>query len=127
VAADGFYEWQREGKRKRPYFIRLKDGEPFGMAGIGERWRLPGQMPEDTVAILTKAANDLVGELHDRMPVIVDPADYDVWMGRYFHDPWVLEGILRPFEPKRMEAYPVSRRVNDPKNDDPACVEPLAA
>jgi putative SOS response-associated peptidase YedK len=126
VAADGFYEWQREGKRKRPYFIRLKDGEPFSMAGIWERWAPQGQSPVDTVAILITSGNDLVGEIHDRMPVIVDRKDYDVWMGRRIHDSWVLGEVIRPFEADRMEAYPVSDRVNNPKNDDLTCTEPVA-
>jgi putative SOS response-associated peptidase YedK len=77
----------------------------------------------DTVAILTTVAKDLVGEIHNRMPVIVDPKDYDVWMGRHIHDPWVLGEVMRPFPSDRMEAYPVSDRVNNPRNDDPACVE----
>jgi putative SOS response-associated peptidase YedK len=75
VAADGFYEWKREGRRKQPYFIRLKGGEPFGMAGIWEWWAPLGQTPVDTVAILTTAADKVVAAIHDRMPVIVDPAD----------------------------------------------------
>lgn len=87
------------------------------------RWAPPGQTPVDTVAILTTAANELVAELHDRMPVIVDPADYDVWMGRHVHDPWASADMLRPFPSDRMEAYPVSDRVNNPKNDDPASLK----
>jgi putative SOS response-associated peptidase YedK len=127
VAADGFYEWKRDGGRKRPYFIRLKGGEPFGMAGIWERWAPPGESPVDTVAILTCAANDLVGELHDRMPVIVDPKDYGLWMDPEVRDARAVDGVLRPFPSDRMEAYPVSERVNDPRNDDAGCVKPDAA
>jgi len=108
VAADGFYEWKREGRRKRPYLIRLKGGQPYGMAGIWERCALPGREPVDTVAILTTAANELVAELHNRMPVIVDPADYDLWMGPHVHEAWALDEVLQPFLANGMEAYRVS-------------------
>lgn len=76
----------------------------------------------DTVAILTTAANDLVAELHDRMPVIVDPKDDDLWMACHVRDAWISGEVMRPFESDRMVAYPVFDRVNDPRNGDAALI-----
>jgi putative SOS response-associated peptidase YedK len=125
VPASGFYEWKKVNGAKRPYFCRLRDEEPFGMAGLWEHWHGPDGEDIESFTILTTDANDLMAELHDRMPVIVDPADYAVWLDPEVTDPHVVEHILRPFPADRMEAYPVSPAVNNPKHDDPSCIERL--
>ena len=130
VPASGFYEWQRRGRGPaRPYLIRRKDGKPIGFAGLWEGWRDPatGEVVE-SCTVITCEPNELMAELHDRMPVILDPADYDRWL-----DPKAAgaEELLRPCPAAWLEAIPVSTRVNNPANDDESLLEsegePLAA
>jgi putative SOS response-associated peptidase YedK len=122
VPASGFYEWRRRGGGpKQPHLIRRKDGEPMGFAGLWEAWRDPASGEElVTCAIITCEPNALMAELHDRMPVILDPDDYDAWL-----DPerGGLE-LLRPCPAEWLEAVPVSTRVNSPRNDDPGLIQP---
>ncbi len=123
VPASGFYEWQRQGRGpKQPYLIRRRDGLPIGFAGLWESWedRATGEVVE-TCTIITCEPNALMAELHDRMPVILDPADYDRWL-----DPSVpgAEELLRPCPAEWLEAVPVSTRVNSPRNDDESIIQP---
>lgn len=125
VLADGFYEWQKVGTAKQPWAIRRADGEPFGMAGLWSRWKDPATgEPLETCTIVTTTPNELLAPIHDRMPVIVPPAAHAIWL-----DPAseraALEALLVPYDAARMEAFAVSRRVNSPANDDPACLEPV--
>jgi len=123
VPASGFYEWQRMEKAKQPYLIRLKDEELMSFAGIWEKWQLKEQdAAVESFSIITTGANKLMAPIHDRMPVIVDPADYDSWLGGTTEE---AHELLRPFDAKRMEAYAVSTLVNSPKNDVPECIERL--
>ena len=125
IPADGFYEWQRTNGAKQPFYIHMEDGRPFAFAGLWESWGRGGEGEIRTCTILTTAANAVVGEIHERMPVIVAPDAYDVWL-----DPASerdeLTGLLAPYPEDEMEAYPVSRFVNSPSNNDPRCVEPAA-
>ena len=125
IPADGFYEWQRANGAKQPFYIHMEDGRPFAFAGLWESWGRGGEGEIRTCTILTTAANAVVGEIHERMPVIVAPDAYDVWL-----DPASerdeLTGLLAPYPEDEMEAYPVSRFVNSPSNNDPRCVEPAA-
>ena len=125
IPADGFYEWQRTNGAKQPFYIHMEDGRPFAFAGLWESWGRGGEGEIRTCTILTTAANAVVGEIHERMPVIVAPDAYDVWL-----DPSSerdeLTGLLAPYPEDEMEAYPVSRFVNSPSNNDPRCVEPAA-
>jgi putative SOS response-associated peptidase YedK len=125
IPADGFYEWQRTNGAKQPFYIHMEDGRPFAFAGLWESWGRGGEGEIRTCTILTTAANAVVGEIHERMPVIVAPDAYDVWL-----DPSSerdeLAGLLAPYPEDEMEAYPVSRFVNSPSNNDPRCVEPAA-
>lgn len=123
VPADGFYEWQGERPPKRPFFIRMKDEEPFAFAGLWERWHPHGQEEAvETFTILTIDPNALVAPIHNRMPVILSPGDYERWV-----DPGVkAEGVadlIKPFTASQMMAHEVSAKVNSPKNDDPSLVE----
>ncbi len=123
VPADGFFEWRRRGKQRQPHYIQMRDGRPFAFAGLWERWVDPetGQVVE-SCTLLTTTPNELVETIHDRMPVILQPGDYDRWLDPQVNDPAQLEPLLRPFPADEMTAFPVSTRVNSPRNDDPACI-----
>jgi putative SOS response-associated peptidase YedK len=117
VPVDGFFEWKaiKGQKAKQPFAIAMKDGSPFGIAGIWENWKEPksGEWIR-TFAILTVPANELVGTIHDRMPAILRPAAYERWLGP---EPEVQE-LLVPFPSRAMRMWPISARVNSPANDD---------
>lgn len=125
VLADGFYEWKASGKEKQPYYITLRDGGPFALAGLYERWEGDAEVIE-SCTIITTGANELMRPLHDRMPVILAPCDHGTWLDAQ----WPTEDLarlLRPYPGDAMRATPVSTRVNSPRNDDAACVEPIEA
>lgn len=123
VVADGFYEWQRVGKLRRPMFIHMRDDRPFAFAGLWESWEGADHSALESCTILTTAANDLVRPVHDRMPVIVAPEDYGRWLDPLVQTPEPVLPLLRPYPSEAMEAYPVSARVNSPARDEPGCVE----
>jgi putative SOS response-associated peptidase YedK len=125
IVADGFYEWQPRNGTKQPYYIRLKSGRPFGMGGLWERWEKHGE-PLETCTILTCDANESMLAIHDRMPVVIPPESFDIWLDPDIHDPGRLARLLRPFHPDEMTAYPVSTLVNNVRNDSAACIEPVA-
>ena len=122
IPADGFYEWKREEGGKQPFYIHMNDGRPFAFAGLWEDWN-DGEIRSCT--ILTTPANGLVGEVHERMPVILPAEDRDAWL-----DPEAetqeLVSLLRPYPGDDLETFPVSRFVNSPRNNDERCVEPAA-
>jgi putative SOS response-associated peptidase YedK len=126
IAADGFYEWRRMAHGKQPYFLRLKGGAPFALAGLWERWSDRTSAMESCTIIVT-AANALVAPIHDRMPVILDPADYRAWLDPDVTAPGQVLALLRPYPPHAMEAVPVGTAVNRPENDGPHLVEPVPA
>ncbi|MFP4561593.1 MAG: SOS response-associated peptidase [Thiohalorhabdus sp.] len=130
VPADGFYEWQAaEGGPKRPYWIRLKSGEPMTFAGLWERWEgeVEGQQEVvESYTIIVGAPNELLGRIHNRMPVVLGPGDRDLWLDPGVREADALQGLLRPYPAEEMEAHPVSRRVNNPRNDGPDLVEEVA-
>jgi len=122
VPATGFYEWKRLDGDKQPYFIGLRDRAPLAFAGLWERWD-KGEAPLETVTIITGEPNALVAEIYDRMPVILDPADYEAWL--HAGDTAIPQALLQPFPSQLMAAYPVGKRVNSAKNDDPTVMEPM--
>ena len=125
VPADGFFEWKKEGRDKQPYHIRLKDARLFAFAGLWDRWvRVDGQVIE-SCALLTTAPNALMASLHDRMPVILGPTAYDEWLDPHQQDVARLARLLQAYPVEEMVANPVSRLVNNPRFDDPRCVETL--
>jgi putative SOS response-associated peptidase YedK len=126
VPADGFYEWRAAGGRKQPIHFRLKGGGPFAFAGLWERWQAPGGPAVESCAILTTAANDLVQQAHDRMPVILDPTGYEAWLDPSVCDPPALAAWLRPYPADAMTACPVGPWVNNPRSEGPACLAPPA-
>ena len=125
TCADGFYEWRKlPSGRRQPYRVVLKDERPFAFAGLWETWRsLEGEKVESCTIIVTDA-NDLLRPIHDRMPVILGPENFDAWLGPTAPSEEI-QKLLRPFPDELLMLYPVSERVNRPDNDDPECIAPL--
>jgi putative SOS response-associated peptidase YedK len=120
VPVDGFFEWQVTTGGKQPYAIGMKDGAPFGIAGLWENWKTPSGEWMRTFAVVTVPANALLARLHDRMPAILDPQDYERWLSEEENP----RDVLRPFPVERMRIWPISERVNSVRNDDAALLEP---
>jgi putative SOS response-associated peptidase YedK len=121
---DGFFEWKaiKGSKTKQPYALAMKDRSPFAVAGIWENWTRPDTDEAiRTFAVITCEANELVSQIHDRMPVIIAPTDYDRWLGQE-PDP---RDLMKPFPAEPMTMWPISTRVNSPKNDDEGLLEPV--
>lgn len=127
IVADGFYEWQKRETTKVPLYIRFQSGEPFGFAGLYEYWTSPEGISIGTCAIITTDANDLMRPIHNRMPVILPKEHHAVWLDPTIEDETLLASLLQPFASDELEAYEVSRLVNSPKNNSPACVQPISA
>lgn len=125
VPATGFYEWQKRGRSKQPHLIRAANGRPFAFAGLWESWAGGGQGPLETFTIVTRDAAGPVRELHDRMPVIFEPDRAGPWLDPA-GDAAALENLLAAPPAPELTATPVSQLVNNPRNDTPACVEPLS-
>ena len=130
IPASGFYEWRRTATVRQPYLISRVDGQPMALAGLWEHWTVPrgknltGSLAAfkpgeriETCTILTTAANTLVAQVHDRMPVILPPEAFGAWLGGD-------QVGLAPCAPETLESRPVSTAVNDPRNDDPRCLDP---
>jgi putative SOS response-associated peptidase YedK len=124
LPADGFYEWKTLASGKQPVHVGMKDRQPFGLAGLYERWLAADGTVLDTCTIVTTGANALLRPLHDRMPVIIAPADHARWL-----DPAneAVTDLLVPYPADAMTWHPVSSRVNAVRNDDPSLIEPLGA
>lgn len=125
VPASGWYEWKLEGGNKQPYFFSRVDGHPLAFAGLMEHWSgFEGEV--ETYAILTTAANPLAARVHDRMPVILEPADYAQWLDPAFTQTRALAPLLAPAADGLLQVWPVDRRVNRPSEDDASLVQPLS-
>jgi putative SOS response-associated peptidase YedK len=125
VPTTGFYEWKDGENGKTPYFARLKDDKLFAMAGLFDRWKAPSGEEIHSFTIITTKANDLLSEVHDRMPVILSREDEDVWLEPGTLEAAERERVLRPFPSERMETYPVSRQVNDLSRDSEELIRPV--
>jgi len=128
ILADGFYEWKKEAgsARKNPYYVRLAGGRPFAMAGLWDVWRQSPDRMVRSCAVITTEANILVRRIHDRMPVILKPEDYGLWLAPSKPlGPDEAGNVFTPFRADSMEAWPVSDRVNVPGHDGPECIRPL--
>ena len=123
IPASGFYEWVRQDGKKLPYYVRMTDGSPMPFAGIWETWRSAEGQVLESCAILTTAANATVAPIHDRMPVILHPDEFSLWLDRQVHDIEKLSPLFSPYPADRLISYPVSTRVNSPATDGPECVE----
>jgi putative SOS response-associated peptidase YedK len=124
VLADGFYEWQKTGGRKQPYYFRLKDGGPFAFAALWEHWEKAGT-PVESCTLLTTDANDVLRPVHNRMPVILPAAAYERWLDPNGKDVAALKALLGPYPPEEMTGYPVTDHVNNPRHEDPGCIAPV--
>ncbi|MFZ0459938.1 MAG: SOS response-associated peptidase, partial [Rhodoplanes sp.] len=127
VPADGFYEWKDEGGRRRPYYVRKAGGGPLAFAGLWETWTGPNGEEMDTVCIVTTRANRRIAPIHDRMPVIIPPEAFDLWLDCDRVDALTAAALIAPAPDNLLEAYEVSLAVNRAANDSPALIEPLAA
>ena len=125
IPADGFYEWKHEGGRKQPVYICMKDHQPFAFAGLWERWAGEEDDFIESCTLLTTEPNELLAQVHNRMPVILDRKDYDLWLDPAVQKVESLKPLLRPYQVDQMTYYPVNLRVNNLRNDDALCVEPL--
>ena len=123
IPADGFYEWKKTGKAKQPFCFEVNEGDLFAFAGIWDCWWSPTLEPVQTCTILTTLPNAVTSCVHDRMPVILDPADYDLWLDPGMKDEAEVCRLLRPYSAQSMRSYPVSERINNVLNDDKECSE----
>jgi putative SOS response-associated peptidase YedK len=122
IPANGFYEWKRNGKTKQPYCFEVGDGRVFAFAGLWDTWKNPNGEAIHTCAILTTTPNALLAEIHDRMPVILNPRDYDLWLNSGRTE--AMLQLLRPYS-GQMRGFPVSTRLNYVQNDDAECAVPV--
>ena len=124
VVGDGFYEWKKlDAKTKQPYAFRLKDDAPLAFAGVWEHWKAPdGALEWDTFSILTTDPNDLTASVHNRMPVILKPSDYDRWLDTTETERPPVD-LLRPYDAELMTAHPVDPRVGNVRNNEPTLCE----
>ncbi|MEJ2707607.1 MAG: SOS response-associated peptidase [Anaerolineales bacterium] len=128
ILADGFYEWKKiPGQTaKIPTYIRMKTQEPFAFAGLWESWYSPDGSQILSTTIITTTPNELLGDIHNRMPVILQEEHYSLWLDPDEKDPGELNHVLGPYPAENMTAYPVSRLVNSPANESPHCIAPVA-
>jgi putative SOS response-associated peptidase YedK len=127
IPADGFYEWQRTGKAKQPYCFAIEEGELFAFAGLWDRWSGATGNTIESCSILTTVPNAVTSAVHDRMPVILDPDCYDLWLDPGMREVTVASEMLKPYDAQLMRCYPISARINHVANDDAECsqsVEP---
>lgn len=125
IPVNGFYEWKKEGNSKTPMFIHLKDEPIISFAGLWERWTSPDGQSITSCTIVTTEANEFMEPIHHRMPVILDQELEKVWLDREA-DVEDLQELLKSYPAEHMEAYPVSRNVNSPKNDNSSLISKLA-
>lgn len=123
IPADGFYEWQPQGRRKQPYYIHGVDGQPLAFAGLWEHWQDAHGNELETCTIITTNANEVVKPIHDRMPVILPPHQWATWLTPDT-PAQALAGLLRPLTKEILKAYPVGPQVNRPGMDDVSCLAP---
>jgi putative SOS response-associated peptidase YedK len=124
IPADGFYEWTGAKGKKQPYLIRTVDERPFALAGLWEHWADANGNVIESCTILTTDANEALRRLHDRMPVILPPEDYQTWLDPALEDPKVIQTMLRQYPSEEFSIVPVSFNVNKAGYDSPDCIEP---
>jgi putative SOS response-associated peptidase YedK len=126
IVTNGYYEWKKVGSKKQPYYIRMRDEQPFAMAGLWEQWRGPKNEPLDepmqTCTIITTSSNSMCDEIHDRMPVILAANHFDLWLDPEMQERTTLENLLQTYDSDEMMADKVSTHVNSVKNDDATCI-----
>ena len=126
IPADGFYEWKKAGKQRQPFHFGMKDGSLFAFAGVWDRWRSPAGQVLESCSILTTAPNELLADVHDRMPVILPRRHYQIWLTAPVAEAERLAELLVPFDASFMKRYAVSPLVNKPQNEMPECAVEVA-
>lgn len=121
IPADGFYEWKKAGKQRYPFHFGMKDNSLFAFAGVWDRWKSPGGAMLQSCSILTTAPNELLEDVHDRMPVILPRCHYEAWLIAPAAEAERLAELLVPFDAGLMSRYPVGPLVNKPENETPEC------
>jgi putative SOS response-associated peptidase YedK len=121
IPADGFYEWVRKGASKQPYCFEVNEGELFAFAGLWDGWKNPDGHWIKTCSILTTTPNAVTSAVHDRMPVILDPGCYDLWLDPGMQNVGAITELLKSYDARSMRSYPVSTRLNNVANDDAEC------
>jgi putative SOS response-associated peptidase YedK len=121
IPADAFYEWKRTATSKQPFCFEVIDGELFAFAGLWDGWKNPEGQWIKTCTILTTTPNAVTSAIHDRMPVILDPDSYDLWLDPGMQDVRAISELLKPYDAHSMRCYPVSTRINNVANDDEEC------
>lgn len=124
VPADGFYEWKRVEKKKRPYFFGSADKRPLAFAGLWECWEGPDGEVIESCTVLTTDSNELLQPIHDRMPVILKVEDYDLWLDPAVKKPELLQHLLKPYPSEEMTGHPVTSKVNKTAYESPDCIKP---
>ena len=122
IPANGYFEWKAEGKIKQPYYISLKSGEPMAMGGLWESWKAPDGSILRTACIITTGPNAVMEPIHDRMPVIVAPENWQSWLSGMHEE---VAGLVEPYRDEELQAWPVSRRVSKTLDDDVGLIEPM--
>jgi putative SOS response-associated peptidase YedK len=125
IPADGFYEWKMVDGRKVPHHIRMRDNDVFALAGLWDRWEGDGGSL-DSCSIIVMPANETMKSLHERMPAIIAPAHFNLWLDRRVTDKAELMGYHNSVPSGRLVTYPISPWVNSPRHDDERCIEPAA-
>ncbi len=125
VLADGFYEWQKLDGVKQPVYVSLQPPEAFAFAGLWDRWEGPEHGVIESCTLLTCEPNELLRPIHNRMPVILNPKDYDLWLDYDVQETERLQTLLGPYASGGMRTYAVSRYVNSPSNEGPECIMPI--
>jgi putative SOS response-associated peptidase YedK len=127
VPVDNFYEWAKTATGKQPYAIALADRSLMALAGLWENWKSPAGEWVRSFAIVTTRPNELCAQLHNRMPVVLKPEAWSIWLGEEAAEASALNALLKPFPSDEMICWPVSTRVGNVKNNDPSLIEPIAA
>jgi putative SOS response-associated peptidase YedK len=126
IPADGFFEWKVVNGQKIPHHIRMRDGDVFALAGLWDRWEGDGESLE-SCSIIVMPANEVMKPLHERMPTIIAPAHYDLWLDSRVTDKVELMSYLNSTPSSQLVTYPISPWVNSPKHDDARCIEPAGS
>jgi putative SOS response-associated peptidase YedK len=125
IPADGLYEWMRTGKAKQPNCFEIGEGELFGFAELWERWKAPTGQWIKSCSILTTTPNAVTAPVHDRMPVILDPDGYEIWLDPGMTNAAAASELLKPYDAQLMRCYPINTRINHVANDDEECCQPV--
>ena len=125
IVASGFYEWQQQKNRRQPFYIQQIDNLPFALAGLWSTWKSLEEETIDTCTIITTEANEIMQPIHQRMPVILESTNYDLWLDPTVRQPELLQSLVIPYDSDKLKAYPVSTLVNNPRNDNPECISSI--